>query len=142
MFFCNHTSHAVNFTCLLSNGLTSFLMKCHTYTHTQHTCIQTHTHTPVKALLCVHTMNCKCCLAVTIANTFCNVVLQCVLIYYGYYIWIYLMTQDIVDIIVFFNFFFFFFTCLWLFRSLPLKKEIITTEHIKLVELNSDFQLK
>lgn len=49
------------------------------------------------------------------------------------------MTQDIVDFIVFFNFFF---TCLWLFRLFPFKKEIITTEHTNLVELNSDFQLK
>lgn len=57
---------------------------------------------------------------VTIAKTFSNVVLQCLLIYYGYYIWIYLMTQDIVDFIVF-NFFIF--TCLWLYRSLTLKKE-------------------
>lgn len=51
------------------------------------------------------------------------------------------MTQDIVGFIVFFNFFFFF-TCLWLFRLLPLKKEIITTEHINMVELNSNFKLK
>lgn len=50
------------------------------------------------------------------------------------------MTQNIVDFIVFLNFFFY----LHLFRSLPLKKEIIiiTTEHTNLVETNSDFQLK
>lgn len=76
--------------CLLSNGLTSFQMKRYIHIH-------------VKALLCVHTMNCKCCLHH--CKVFCNVVLQCLLIYYGYYIWIYLMTQDIVDFIVFFSFF-------------------------------------
>lgn len=68
------------------------------------------THNPVKALLCVHTMNCKCCFVFTIVKTlFFNVVLQCLLIYYGYYIWIYLMTQDTMGFFVFFNLSFFFF---------------------------------
>lgn len=80
----------------------------------------------------------------TIVKTlFFNVVLQCLLIYYGYYIWIYLMTQDTMVFFCLFQpfFFFFFFTYLWLFRLLPLKKEI-TTEHISLVELNPNLQLK
>lgn len=50
------------------------------------------------------------------------------------------MTQDIVGFIVLNCFVFFYF--LWLFRLLPLKKEIITTEHINMVELNSNFKLK
>lgn len=109
--------------CLQSNGLTSFHPDG---THTSKHCF-------VFILWIVNDV-------VTIAKTSCNVVLQCLLIYYGYYIWIYLMTQDIVDFIVFFSFFFL--LVLWLFRALPLKKEIITTEHTNLVELNSDFQLK
>lgn len=67
------------------------------------------THNPVKALLCVHTMNCKCCFVFHRVKTlFFNVVLQCLLIYYGYYIWIYLMTQDTMGYFLSFSTFFVF----------------------------------
>lgn len=126
--------HAVNFTSASWAAVsTSFPMKRDTHRHT---------HT-VGASRCVHTMNCKCCCQRCKVSQRCCFTMPTNILRLLYMNIFNDMTQDLVDFIVFSNLYFIlFFTCMWLFRLLPLKKEIITTEHANLVEVNSHLQLK